>query len=441
MKKGEAFIVLVVFMLFAGIGLVSAAELNLKITGTINDYNSDIYLRTSSSSSNSLDMYDMKVPSCPDNYSQFYSDITTDQLSIDSWNADDNPRTLNLVYYISEAQTGELALSWNSLSGSDYEATLSDYGNESGGTVVGSANMRTESSYSTTLSEEQNNYFKITVSDYVAPTVITTAITPSAGGGGGAAPARAVISGLAFDIKNINLDLVLNSYKERLIKVTNLGTEERTVFLDHENLNDLVMFEENSFKLGPGESKEIKITFLASKKAGVYAGKLYIGGYEILTSINVRTKELLFDAMISVPDYDKIIRFGDKLDTQITLIPMGEDPRVDVTLHYLIKDFEGKTFFEESETMLVDQQRDFGKTFHTKNFPVGNYIVGLEVVYPNGVASSSSHFQVVKKTPFDVRIILISLIVGIGILIILVIILIIRHKKKRKKFLFKLRKK
>jgi len=51
------------------IPLVSAANLNLRITGTVNNYNSDVRLSTNSMSITGFDTYDMPVPFSPSNYS------------------------------------------------------------------------------------------------------------------------------------------------------------------------------------------------------------------------------------------------------------------------------------------------------------------------------------------------------------------------------------
>ena len=149
-----------------------------------------------------------------------------------------------------------------------------------------------------------------------------------------------------------------------------------------------------------------------------------------MISINVNTKELLFDAGIVIPDELKMINIGDKLSSQITLIPMGENPRLDVTLNYLIKNYEGQTFLTESETILVEGQKTFKKEFSTQNLPAGNYVLALELIYPNGVATSSSHFEVKsKETPKSNSFILLGL---LGLLMIMgiiwAILLIIRYK-------------
>ena len=120
--------------------------------------------------------------------------------------------------------------------------------------------------------------------------------------------------------------------------------------------------------------------------------------------------------------------------TQVTLIPMGEKERMDVTLNYVIKDYRGKTYLTKTETLLIDDKVEFKRNFATGALPLGKYIVGLELVYPNGVAPSSAHFEVTEKIPmsFFGKIVFFLIILIIIILILLIIILIKRERDKKK---------
>jgi len=268
---------------------------------------------------------------------------------------------------------------------------------------------------------------------------VTTTTAPSGGGGGGGGAAVSV-PGISIDVSNINMDLVLNSNKERIIRVTNTGEVATVVNLGQIGLSGIAIIEGGGFTLAPGESRDVRILFIALSETGIYTGKIFIAGKAILVSINMRSKQLLFDALVVVPDDEKLIKLGDRLDVQITLIPMGDDPRVDVTLNYLIKDFDGKIYVQESETILIEKQESFQKEFFTEGLPVGNYIVGLELVYPNGVATSSSHFEIVKEKPLfspfsGLSTVLIFLIIGVVVLVVLIIMFMVRYKKRKKNLL------
>ncbi|HUS49321.1 MAG TPA: hypothetical protein VMZ91_04105, partial [Candidatus Paceibacterota bacterium] len=272
--------------------------------------------------------------------------------------------------------------------------------------------------------------------------VPAAAVTPAGGGGGGGAViAKRSIEEIVIDVKEISLDMVVETSKERLIKITNIGKTEQKIYVVQEGLKEMVSLSETFFSLAPGESKEITAEFIAHEESGIYTGRIFMGGKEILVSMNIRSGALLFDVGIVVPDKSKEIKIGDNLESQITLIPMGEKPRLDVTLNYLIKDFDGNILMTESETMLIDSQKSFKKVFYTGNLLAGDYVIGLELIYPNGVATSSAHFRVVEKIPFNLKTMTYVLLIGVVILIIAVIIMTAKYKKHKKHILLSTQKK
>lgn len=438
-KEGEKnklrvlFLIVLISLVSLDFTIVSAA-LDLRINGSINGYASDVILKINSNSDSGIDVYDMYAPSSPSNYSSFSSTVSGSSLAIDSWAT--NPRTVNLVYSISSAQTGSFSLLWNSVSGSDYGATLTDYGTDSTYTTsVGSADMVASSSYTRNLEGESDIYVRVVIDDYTAPTTPDTG-GGNGGGGGGGGGVEVVSGNLVIDSEILEVPGVINTVKTRKIELFNDGSKSLNVRISLSGLNDIISIKETSFTLIPGERKLVEVKLIAPEEPGIYTGKVRINGKDVLVSFNVNTKELLFDVGIVVPDEFKMIDIGDKLASQVTLIPMGEDPRLDVTLNYVIKDFDGRVFLSESETILVENQKTFKKEFPTQNIPQGDYILGLELIYPNGVATSTSHFKIgreeVPKLDFY-KIILIAIVVGI-LLLILFILLVIRRYKNLKRF-------
>ena len=91
--------------------------------------------------------------------------------------------------------------------------------------------------------------------------------------------------------------------------------------------------------------------------------------------------------------------------------------------------------FSESETFLVSGSKNFVKEFFTSELPVGDYVVGMEVTYPDGFATSSTHFSVIEEeillSPSVSRQIMLG--AAFVVLTILVILfLIFRYKKAGK---------
>ncbi|MBA7627083.1 hypothetical protein ES703_34544 [subsurface metagenome] len=113
---------------------------------------------------------------------------------------------------------------------------------------------------------------------------------------------------------------------------------------------------------------------------------------------------------------------------------MGDPARLDITLDFVIKDYANRIYLTRSETLLIEEQVQLRRNFDTGALPLGDYIVGLELVYPGGVAPSSAHFIVVERAIPSLigRIILFLIILILIIAIIIIIVLIIRKIKERR---------
>ncbi len=229
--------------------------------------------------------------------------------------------------------------------------------------------------------------------------------------------------------KEFNIRMAINTNKPEVIKIKNIGTSSRKISIIQKNLDTLVIIENTSLSLAPQETKYLNVIFVAPSEPGIYTGKILIDREEILVTLNVKTKLLLFDSNIVVLNKDYKVARGEELKTKVSLIPMGDQERLDVTLNYVIKDYEGKIYLRQTETVLVEKKIDFKKNFATGALPLGEYVVGLELVYPGGVAPSSAHFEVVEALPgeFMGKLIL-YLIILILIIAVIIVALLIRKR-------------
>ncbi len=193
-------------------------------------------------------------------------------------------------------------------------------------------------------------------------------------------------------------DMIVKEAEEVIIKVTNYESTTQNLSVSQVSLDDVVVLNVNSITLAPGETKEIKVVFV-SLKSGSFVGKILIGTKEILVSLIVRERRLLFDSNIVILNRNYKVERGDKLMTEVTLIPFGDTTRLDVLLKYTIKDYSGKVYLRHSESILVEKKINFRRNFDTGGLPLGDYVISLELVYPGGVAPSSSNFEVVGSTP------------------------------------------
>ncbi len=253
---------------------------------------------------------------------------------------------------------------------------------------------------------------------------------PSDGGGGAVTPS----ANLKVEPTEFNINLAVNTNTERTISVTNLETTTQTIFISQTNLDNRVILGETNLTIEPEETETFNVIFVATNETGIFTGKILVGGYEVLVSLNVQTELLLFDSNIVVLNPNYQVEQGGDLETLVTLIPFGEDPRLDVTLNFVIKDYANNNYLTKSETLLVTEQINLRRDFSTGKLPLGDYIIGLELIYPNGVAPSSAYFEVVERIPTSIfgRLVLFLIILILIILIIIIIIYIKRKLDERK---------
>lgn len=257
-------------------------------------------------------------------------------------------------------------------------------------------------------------------------------VQPPGGGGGGPGPTVPTVN-ISITPAQFNINLAVNTTTERIIKVTNLGTSAVTVQVSQADLGSHVILPTGNLTIQSGQTQDLKVVFVALSEPGIFTGKIIIDGREALVSLNVKTKFLLFDSNIVVLNKDFKVVQGKELKTLVTLIPVGEPERLDVTLRFTIKDYKNKVYLTKSETMMVEKQVQLKRNFDTGTLPRGDYIIGLELIYPNGVAPSSAHFTVVEKPKLSLIIIILIILAILIILILIVIILILLLKRRKRR--------
>ncbi len=258
-----------------------------------------------------------------------------------------------------------------------------------------------------------------------------TITTPGAGGGGGFIHKE--VEGLKIIPKQFSITMTANSTTSAKIDLYNIGKSELDIKVLTQSLEKIVIIDETSFILKRKKSKTLKLQITSPPKAGIYTGKIRFITQnkiqEIPFVLNVRSGLSLFDISLDIPEKNRIINIGEKLKGQITLIQAGIQEPMDVSLHYIIKDYNDNFYLEESETIMVNKQKSYEHEFNTNNLLPGDYVIGAEVIYEGGVATASYPFQVVEKKPTKIDVIYIALIF-ILITAIIVILLTIKHYKK-----------
>lgn len=251
----------------------------------------------------------------------------------------------------------------------------------------------------------------------------------SGGGGGGGFVDLTVIP------SEFNLDIPLNGRVDKIIQVRNFGTRTATFSVSQSNLDERVSFNETFLVIPPGKIVDLLVTFIALDEIGFFTGKIIVDDEEVLVSLNVHDGVLLFDSNVIVLNEELEVFQNDELVTSVTLIPVGDiGGGLDVTLDFAIKDYQNQIVLTKSETVFVDRQTELTRIFDVGLIPVGDYVVGLNLIYPNGVAPSSAHFKVIKNLSAGIfgRAVLFFVIMILVTLILIVSVVIIKRVKLKR---------
>ncbi len=251
------------------------------------------------------------------------------------------------------------------------------------------------------------------------------------GGGGGGGGASVAVPSFKTSKSNTNIRIVSGTSESNEIIVENTGTIPITLIVSSLGISEYIIFDKSNIILAPGESKSLIFTVNAPEP-GVYAGKIlltYQGvTQETLVLLNVISEGVLFDATVTIPDLYRVLRAGQRLPVLIELTEVGDGLGVDVTMNYIIKDFSDSTHYTESETFYVQGTKSYSKRFSTKGLKPGDYVLGVELVYPGGFATSSAHFKI-SDTVLTLQTWL--AIIGVFVALMLVFVSIIFFRRKQ----------
>lgn len=228
-------------------------------------------------------------------------------------------------------------------------------------------------------------------------------VPPTGPGGGGVTAPAAILARKSFKVSPGSIKTKLTVGKSTIEQLTtkNTGDAKLDFALSVEALEDFILITKDSFSLNANEETVIDLRIFSGAKPGLYTGSILIQANglkrKIPVILEIITEKVLFDVKLDLPLKYREIQQGENLKTQISLFSMGIAKKVDVILHYLIKDLKNNLLAEESETFAVENQASFTKTFYTEDLIPGSYVVAIEARYADSFAVSSDTFKVVKK--------------------------------------------
>jgi len=255
----------------------------------------------------------------------------------------------------------------------------------------------------------------------------------SRGGGGGVS--RKILENIVVTPIILEVPLIQGSFKTRTFKIENKGLATSVINISLVGLESYIKIkkEDTSFILKSGKSKEITIEVYAPEKPGIYTGKILVNNKEVNVILNVDTKKIIIDLDVEIEKGYEVINPRQKLPVIIRLQPLEKIHPLNITLEYIVKDFENNIHHDESETMIIGEEEIFRKSFSTDGMAVGEYIIGVKIIYEGEVSTESKDFKIkdfLEIPRFLELKVIIDIIIFILIFIILVIL--ISHFKKHK---------
>jgi len=260
------------------------------------------------------------------------------------------------------------------------------------------------------------------------------------GGGGGGDSSREVDFEVNPELININIKQ--GETKREFIEIKNTDRKELIFKIASGLSSELVNLSETRFSLNAGETKRLAIDFTAleDKEPGLFLGEIIVSSEKtvkkVLVSMEITSKEALFDIKIEILEEYLSVFPGEDLFATLTIISLGREGEVDTNVIYQIKDEDGNLILEREEVISVETEEIFSREFLIpSDVEPGDYLLYTSVSYNGDIGSSSQWFEVVlpgeRRESNTVWI----------LLIILIIILILYILKKRSKKHHKRRKK
>lgn len=277
---------------------------------------------------------------------------------------------------------------------------------------------------------------QLVVESSAAPTPTPTP-TPSisgGSGGGGVSVKRFII-----DKKEIITKLKQGGSRIETITITNNGEVLLDFIINVENLQDYAVLSPTSFRLTPGNSKTVSVIFTVSEETnyGVYAGRIIVQGNNIIKAVDVvmdvETKMVLFDLKVDIPEKLKEVMPGGEISAQITIFNIGDLTGLNTTATYKISGIEGTAIAEENETLVIDTQLSFTKSFTLPgDIKAGTYVLSAEIEYNESATVSSDTFYVITEIEFPIRTDYAVYIIVAVVILVFIIIMYLNYRRLKK---------
>lgn len=212
----------------------------------------------------------------------------------------------------------------------------------------------------------------------------------------------APVAAAGFDVSSVLLKVSLNKNDQgrRSIAISSESGDEFAI-LTHVSG---VTAADSSFSMGPGTQTVDVIFDSSGLDPGVYVGSLKVKSTSDEVAVplifEVESRDVFFDALVTLPPQSSDLPPGGKLPAQIKifdLVSSGEEglgPSV-VDVDYFVYAGDGNIVHTESERLSVERQTQISKTVaFPEHMKEGTYVFSVVVHYKSSVGTSSAPFRI-----------------------------------------------
>jgi len=188
------------------------------------------------------------------------------------------------------------------------------------------------------------------------------------------------------------------------IQITNTGSSFESVQVVVDDLEGLLVLEDDSFTLQPGQTRTMNFEFSTrftdyNFEPGVYVGNVKFqtdGLEEVLPIIiEVESLDVDFDVNLDFSVNDRVVLLGGTALADINVYNFGGLDRAVVDMQYIVADLNGNRLISENENLVVESQASVSKTISIpENFEEGKYIFYVVASYGDSVGTASYLFDV-----------------------------------------------
>ncbi len=240
----------------------------------------------------------------------------------------------------------------------------------------------------------------------------------------------------------VKVSLQPDSNAKETLKIENTGEKALELQITVKNIENFLSLPTDelvSFRLEPGEKKELHLNFNApyNQQPGIYTGKVLVisEGMQKIIDVIIEVESIapIFDIDVEVlPQYQKVFP-GDEVIAEIKVFNLRGSGRVDISVDYSIWDIDGESIVEEHETVAVDTQTSLTRSIRLPtNSNPGSYIFYTKVAYDGTVGSASDIFEIIERPKFNVLSsgLFNTTLIAVGIIFILIIFFFILHMER-----------